>query len=493
MTLKRALLGRVILPAAGWLGPLDSVARMEAMLAADAMPPAAREALVLQRLRELVAHAARETVHYREALAGTGLEGGDLGSLADVVRLPVTTKADLRRGFPERQLARARRGRWLRWSNTSGTTGRPLVLAQDAADISAKYASKLWSRRVAGVDPLGRVTRMTPNECQPCLPSGERGLSLRSLARAPGPTAYLFIEDALVNRLVHGRAMLPPLLQHGRLPAPWELDRCLERIETEAPDLLVIYPLFARLLARHVLASGRRPPRLPGILDFSGGLLTPAMRAQIEAGFGVRSVQCCGGCEFARYGAACPDDPDHLHLAETHCHLEILRPDGVPCAPGELGNVIVTSLHSRALPVLRLEPGDVGRLIVAPCTCGRTTRRLQHEGRVHGLLRTAEGRWVSAREVWDALLALEGVELFQLRQRSSRAYELDVLAARHEALDEEAVRGKLEGLLGVGAEIALRRVESILPEASGKLQLVKSFTYEEFRVVGARRSAVPVN
>jgi phenylacetate-coenzyme A ligase PaaK-like adenylate-forming protein len=217
------------------------------------------------------------------------------------------------------------------------------------------------------------------------------------------------------------------------------------------------------------------------------------MRAQIEAAFGRRSVQCCGGCEFARYGAACPEDPDHLHLAETHCHLEVLRADGAPCAPGELGNVIVTSLHSRALPVLRLEPGDVGRLIEEPCACGRTSRRLQHEGRVQAMLRGVDGRWIGEREVWDALLALEGVALFQLRQVDAAEFDLDLLSAPHLALDEGEVRDRLAGLLGAHVRVRVRHVAGIAPESSGKLQLVKSRCFEDFRIASARREGVPVN
>lgn len=493
MTLRASLLNGLVLPAAARVSGFDSSDRLRDMLEVERLPRSEIASRKLAALRELLAHAVGETRHYRELVDGTALQTGELPDMDAWQAMPITTKADLRRGFPERHVARSHRHRLLRHSNTSGTTGRPLRLVQDVGDISQKYASKLWSRRVGGVEPMGRVTRLTPNECQPCLEDGRRPEALRDLVGAGPGGWYVLLEDRVINPLFHDRTMLGPLAQDGRPPGPAQMDGILDAIDRSAPDILLIYPLYALWLARHILDTGRSPPRLHGVLDFSAGVVTPGMRAIIESGFGRRTTQCCGGCEFARYGASCPEDPDRMHLNELYCHVETLRPDGSPCEDGELGNLIVTSLHSRAQPMLRLEPGDVGRLHDEPCSCGRTSRRLTHEGRVQAVLRNAEGRWVTGRETWDRLLVEPGVALFQLRQHTPASYELAVLPSRGQEPDEGSLRHALAELLGAAAEVRIERVERIVPEASGKLQLVKSSTFEDFRVASARRDGVPTN
>lgn len=182
-----------------------------------------------------------------------------------------------------------------------------------------------------------------------------------------------------------------------------------------------------------------------------------------------------------------------MHIAETYCYVETVRPDGTLCAPGELGNVIVTSLHSHAMPIIRLEPGDVARIIEDPCTCGRRSRRIQHEGRIQACMRVPDGRWVTGREVWDRLLFVKGLELFQLIQRSIDRALVRVIESPGESLDKDDLMHHLLELMGPEVTFDIQVVPSIKPERSGKIQLVKSNTFEDFRVKDARRKGIPVN
>jgi len=168
-----------------------------------------------------------------------------------------------------------------------------------------------------------------------------------------------------------------------------------------------------------------------------------------------------------------------------------VRPDGSACAPGELGNVIVTSLHGRAMPVIRLEPGDVARIFDDPCACGRKSRRIEHHGRIHSLLESAEGRWITERDVLDRVLACDGVSLFQLDQESPRDYRLAIVPDG--PIDRAALHDVLLDLLGRGARIAIEEVDTLRTRASGKLQPVRSSTYERFRIASIRDRRVPVN
>jgi phenylacetate-CoA ligase len=496
--MRERILSRFVMPAAAKLTPLKSWEHLERMCEDEWRTLARQRSAQLEAVRSAIAHAYDETELARDALDRVGMKPDDVRDHEALARVPITSKSDLRAGFPDRQIARSYRRGWLRFSNTSGTTGKPLVLAQDTQDIAWKYASILRSRRLAQVDPMGRQSRITPNECQPCLPDGERAsplvqISLGADAAMRRAAAFSFLERQVVHPLFHRRDMLPPFWPGGGPITPVDYARYVEPLRDDAPHVLTLYPLYALLIARWLTRTGTRPPTISGAIDLSGGLTTPSMRAVIESGFAHRTAQGCGGCEFARYGASCTSDRDRLHLAESYACAEIVRSDDTPCASGEIGNVIVTSLHARAMPMIRLEPGDVGRVIEEPCDCGRTSRRLEHHGRVQSVLRNAEGRYVTDRECQEALLCVPGVSLFRLQQEKEDRYTLAIVKEDGARLDEAANTHALETLLGTKAIVARAIVDGIVPEASGKLQLVKSSTYAAFRPASARAREVPIN
>lgn len=496
--MRKALISQVLMPAAAAFTPFKSWNYLQDMCASEYEPLQRQRMRRMHQIRELLVHAYRDVDLYRMALDRAGLDPVEVSYPRKFARVPITSKYALRTGFPDRQLARSYRARALRYSNTSGTTGRPLVLIQDVQDISYKYASILRSRKVAGVDPLASQMRITPNECQPCLPSGDSPAKVSPFGRQRGAAVnraalFVFLERQVLNPLVHRRKMLEPFWVGPEATGPVDFDRYVGQIRDFQPDVLTLYPLYGVLLARHIQRTGVTPPHVGKLVDFSGGVCTPSMSALISEAFGVRTAQSCGGCEFARYGSSCPDDPDHMHLAETYVYVEAVRPDGELCAPGELGNLIVTSLHSRAMPIIRLEPGDVGTLIEEPCSCGRRSRRLLHGGRIQALIRSTDGRWVTAAEIWERLLFIPGVELFQLVQRTKTKFHLRLVLDPVVALDKDGLGDALRELLGKRARVEREVVGGIIPERSGKLQLVKSTSYEDFRVASVRDRSVPVN
>jgi phenylacetate-CoA ligase len=487
--IRKLMLERAVLPWAAAATPFRAHRHLTEMLEADFETLEAQAARRQERLAELLSHAARETKLYADRLPSSGF--ADLAGPEAFSALPITRKDDLREGFPRRQLAASYAGRWLRYSNTSGTTGAPLLLIQDLEDINRKYASILRSRVLAGVSPTSSQARITPNECQPTTAEGTAGALSADTGRGRG--LFVLLERRLINPHLQRRLMLPPFWGSREHTSSVDFDSYFDRIERFDPEVLTLYPPYALLLADALERSGREPPTLRGVVDFSAALCTPSMRTRIERAFGRPTAQGCGGCEFARYGASCTADPDRMHLAEGHCYVETLRPDGSLCSSGELGNVVVTSLHSSAMPIIRLEPGDVARIFDAPCACGRRSRRIEHHGRIHSMLETGDGRWVTGREVWDRLFAVHGVSLFELRQSGPSDYGLKVVVSPGTELDRTALDAVLADLLGRRATVAVEVVPRLRTEASGKLRLVQSATYERFRVPTERAHPVPVN
>ncbi|HIA01586.1 MAG TPA: phenylacetate--CoA ligase family protein [Myxococcales bacterium] len=496
--MRKTFLKQLVMPGAAAVSPFKSWRYMKEICELEFEPLQRQRMQRMALLRELLVHSYRETDLYRSKLDEAGVNPIEVSYPRTFAKVPITGKEDLRKGFPDRQLARSHLTKWLRYSNTSGTTGRPLLLVQDVIDISYKYASILRSRVLAGIDPLSSQLRLTPNECQPCLPTGDspEGTSPFGSERSSPSrrsSIFLFLEKQVVNPLFHKRQMLEPFWNGPADNRPVDYDGYLKKINAAEPEIFTVYPVYAMLLAKHLRRTGASPPNLAGIIDFSGGLCTPRMREFISEVFGARTAQGCGGCEFARYGASCPQDPDRMHLAESYCYVETVRNDDTLCSPGEIGNVVVTSLHSRAMPIIRLEPGDIGRIFEEPCSCGRRSRRLEHAGRIHSLIRNADGRWVTALESWDKLFFIEGLEIFQLVQKDEQNYRLRLVPEPGKKVNKVQLDETLEALLGAGAKVQLETVGNLQSERSGKLQLVKSNTYSDFRSSAIREQKVPIN
>ncbi len=122
-------------------------------------------------------------------------------------------------------------------------------------------------------------------------------------------------------------------------------------------------------------ASGADARELGVELAVMGSEMTPpATRRRVADAFGCSTGDMYGAHEIPGIAAECGHGS--LHVNEEVVSLEVLRRDGSPAAEGELGEVVVTSLHNVELPLLRYRLGDAARLVGGVCRCGRTLRQL---------------------------------------------------------------------------------------------------------------------
>jgi phenylacetate-CoA ligase len=106
---------------------------------------------------------------------------------------------------------------------------------------------------------------------------------------------------------------------------------------------------------------------------------TEAIRLEIEERLHIMAVDIYGLSEVIGPGVACEciEARDGLHIMEDHFLVEVVNPDtGEQVPDGEYGELVFTTLTKEALPVLRFRTGDISALIEAPCSCGRTHRRM---------------------------------------------------------------------------------------------------------------------
>jgi len=458
---------------------------------ADYDDPEERSQRVWQKLKALLEHAYENTEVYRGKFKEAGMTPDDVRSWEDFQRIPILTKQELRESFPERIVAENYRNKRLRFSNTSGTTGKPAILAQDIDDINYKYAVRLRARLLEGSRVGDRTLRTTPNECQPCLESGnvtDKSLwqYFKSQTVHGGrktPEYFVFLESKIVNPFFHRRIMLPPIGPEAGEMAEKNFEYYLQEMERYKPRIWVTYPLYAYLMAKYVKRTGRAVPHVE-VIDLSGGVASSKMRSMIADVFGVPPREGYGGCEFGRYANECEVGHGKVHVVEDHCYVEVLRPDGTPAADGELGNQVVTALTNYAMPTIRLEQGDVAVSHGCHCPCGRTTRLLDLRGRIQTLIVAPDGRTIAEKDILDALLDFPGVEWFQLVQHEESRFELLVVPQpEFKPLDKDGLAEKVRETLGFDALVSVQEVDNIAQERSGKYMHVKSCTYDSFRCV----------
>jgi phenylacetate-CoA ligase len=137
-------------------------------------------------------------------------------------------------------------------------------------------------------------------------------------------------------------------------------------------------------------------------------------------GVPVQDIYCCE--EQGYIATQCPLY-EHYHVLSETILVEVLNEQGRPCAPGQLGRVVLTPLHGFAMPLLRYAIGDYAE-VGGPCPCGRGLPVLQRiPGRERNQVVLADGRhtWPDISALWAAI---RDVEQIQLIQRSPHQVEV---------------------------------------------------------------------
>ncbi|HEX6993494.1 MAG TPA: hypothetical protein VF339_05030 [Gammaproteobacteria bacterium] len=271
---------------------------------------------------------------------------------------------------------------------------------------------------------------------------------------------------------------------------PERLDEAVHYLETRKPDLVWGTPSAVHELARHIgrTRGPSRAARVP-FVKVGGEQLYAFQRDDILRHLGDRVIESYGCTEVGPIAAECP--AGSLHVLTTNVHLEIFR-DGLPAAPGELGEVVATTLVNRGMPLVRCRIGDLGVLSPDPCPCGRPQPVLAElQGRAADLVFKPDGTPIHGSLLGRALERYAGQPPLGAAQKVQFEQldrcEWKVRIELHETPDREALERQLgelmRNVLGADCRLDVEVVPSIEREPSGK------FRY--YRSLGARRHPSP--
>lgn len=419
----------------------------------EAMPRADLAKLQVERLRQTLHQAYEKVPFFKQRLDEARVTPDQIKSLEDVSRLPFTTKKDLLEHYPFGLLA-VPREKLVRIHASSGTTaGRPTVVGYTREDLDTWADLMARSLACAGATPNDVVH----NAYGYGLFTG--GLGVHYGAERLGCTVVPMSGGNTVRQCIVLRDF--------------------------AATVLTCTPSYALRISEVAEQEG---------IDLKGGALrlgvfgaepwTEAMRAELEARLGITAVDIYGLSEVMGPGVSieCAEVRKGLHGWEDHFLFEIVDPvTGEPLPPGKHGELVITTLTRKALPVIRYRTRDITSLDVEPCPCGRTHVRIQKlQGRTDDMI-IIRGVNVYPSQVEEVLVRMpEIAPHYQLVIQ--REGSLDTLRIEAEALPQidmtsyegiaERARHKIKSRIGVACQIEIKQPGQV-PRSEGKAVRVR--------------------
>jgi len=296
---------------------------------------------------------------YKAKFDKHGITPSDIMTLEDIKKLPFTGKEDLRLRFPTNGLLAVPQEEVVRLHMTSGTTGKPTLSPLTQKDLDLAY--RLFARGFAAMGA-------NKNDVFQCLVG--YGLFLGGLVT--GPAAELV-------GMMH-------------IPAGSGVNstRQLEFIQDLGTTVMVGTPSFLLHVTEVAKQNGIDVGTL-GVKALIAGAeaCSAKTRQKLREDWNADVFDVGGTCELLHIWHECSEHGG-LHVAEDAVIFEILDPTtGEDVAPGERGELVVTTLLKEAMPLIRWRTGDMTRVVSEePCPCGRTSRKINHlSGRVDDMIK----------------------------------------------------------------------------------------------------------
>jgi phenylacetate-CoA ligase len=409
--------------------------------------------LQLERLQRIVHHAYQKCEYWRTSMQSIGIVPDDIRSLEDLQRFPLLDKETVR---TERERMVDREGRRrLMLVRTSGSTNEALQFYADSDREAQINAARIRGHRWIGINKGDREMYFWGSPIE--LSKQDRIKRFR---------------DGLINDgLTNGFEIKPDLVkQYYEYWLQWR------------PKCIFGYPNSLMLMA--VMAQPQNldlralvPLGLTAICTTSE-MLTDVDRQIISDAFGVPVFDSYGLREAGLIGHECKHQV--MHTMDEQLLLETIDPQTLEPTDGE-GELVVTSIYSTVMPMIRYRTGDVVTLSSAPCQCGLGLNHLKISGgRVADFVITSDGRWIPGYAFIYICRSVPGVIKFQVRQE--RRGEIHVLVATDDQFPPDGIdrivsqaRDRLRSDDRVTAEV----VDDIQPARSGKYRPVVSRVAEE--------------
>lgn len=405
------------------------------------------------RLKQTVERVYHNSSFYRKKMQELGITPNDINSIDDIVKLPFTTKQDLRDNYPF-GLMSSPMSEIVRLHASSGTTGKPIVVGYTRGDLA------IWAEVVARCLTAYGVTKNDIIQV-----SYGYGLFTGGLGAHGG------VENI-------GGTVIP--MSSGNT------QKQIQLMHDFGANGLACTPSYAMYLAETIHASGIPLEEFKlRVGAFGAEPWSENMRKELEEKLRIKAYDIYGLTEICGpgVGGECQCQ-NGTHLWEDHFFPEIVNPVTLqPVAPGEEGELVFTTLTKEGMPMIRYRTRDLTHLIYDKCECGRTAVRM---GRIMGRsddMLIIRGVNVFPSQIESVILELPEFEPHYLiivgRENNTDTFQVQVEVRQEYYSDEinrmielkKKIGHRLQSVLGISADIKLVEPRSI-ERSQGKAKRV---------------------
>ncbi len=398
-----------------------------------------------EKLVRSLKQAARHVMYYSRLFEAHGIDAEQIDTPEDFQKVPLLDKQALREAGRQ-MLSLGYQGKRYRTA-TSGSTGLSLQTMTTPESESWVSAGQLRARAWFGIRP------------------GDRGVYVwgRPLS-SPWAQRMARIKARMKNILLISAFEL----SDSTLRRHWR------RIDRFAPQYVYGYASSIFQLSDFMKRKGIRPSRPCKAVITTAETLFESQRETIAAAWRCPVRQEYGCAETGAFAYECPEKK--YHVFAENVFVEIIK-DGRPAAPGETGEIVLTTLNNEGMPLIRYRLGDAGSRDDAPCACGRGLPVLKlTAGKITDLVKGTNGELVSS-EIFDYInldlikKGIRGIRQFMVTQKSEKDFTVQIV--KDEPFQEEAVRRfetRMIEFLGDGIRVDFDFVPEIPRSAAGKVR-----------------------
>ena len=417
------------------------------------------EALRFSRLKDLISTAYRHSSYWRSVMDDNGIAPDSIASLDDLRRFPLLDKETIR--HRREDMAWLDEGKRLQLIRTSGSTNEALQFYTNSNREAQINAARIRGHNWIGVEKGRKEMYFWGSPIE--LGKQDRLKHIRDF----------FVNDGLAN---------------GFELSPERIAAYFDYWLQWRPVCIFGYPssfvLMVEMAAKQNLKLSRLRDRGLKVISTTSEMLSDVDRELICEAFGVGVYDSYGLREAGLVGHEC--ERHTMHTMDEQLVLETVDPQTLQPTAGQ-GELVITSMISSVMPVIRYRSGDIVELSDAPCPCGRSLKSIAVSGgRAVEFVVTNKGKWVVGYSFIYICRSVKGIVKFQVLQ--DRIGEIRVLLVTDErfgptGVDDvtQAVRKRLDS----DDRIIVELVDDISPAPSGKYRPVISKVAEQLRAAGS--------
>lgn len=344
-----------------------------------------------KKVRKLLQYVYENNVFYHQIFRENNVTPSDFETLDDIRKFPQVKKADMRENYPDNIVSHGFDPSKCLKAATSGSTGQNLNLIYDTRVYEYYMAITYRSLASLGYKPWHRLsyTRYEPFK----------------------------IENQLYEKLGFCRRQFISVF------LPYEEQ--VSMLKAFSPHAVTAYPSMITEWAKILKERGEKI-EIPVFIRAEAEILTKKAKAFIEDVFGSPIYEEYGSAEFVQFAWECTERG--FHMSSDSILFEYLDEEGEPVAPGEEGEIFVTSLEARAMPFIRYQINDRGVPLDDVCSCGRGLPLMKLVvGRDDDFIWLPSGKRVNPRMVIPLFELTPGVREFRIVQEQKDFITIDIM------------------------------------------------------------------